>query len=443
MLESRLDDDAERVWLQIRIPRRPNGHTGWVREEQLSNLKVVQTHLTIDRRSCKATLRKGGKVDLVVASASARRARSRRRALLDPRAALEPRRQPHLRPVGVRHVGVLETLTDWPGGGVVGIHGTNQPELIPGRPSHGCVRVPNGKITRLAKLMPIGTPSSSSERSRAGARVAGLAGLPRHRARRRRRPRALHAHGLETGGEVGRWRRSPAGSSWRPASRHSLPSFARFALRGSARRRRSHPRSTSSSPASTATCATRCTSRWSLIAGQALLLGCPVLLVYAALFAAAVVAFVRGYEEPRSRGSSARSTAYRRAAPGWWPRLRPRDASRPGTAKEPPPPDRAAAAVPARRHSRSCEALGDVALHVAEAVVGHRTTDGPSCGVPRPAPIGGVALPAGSPRAAAWLRLSGAPIASTSMGISKGSSPAPIAERAQARVAPQSRGSGR
>ncbi len=40
----------------------------------------------------------------------------------------------------------------------MGIHGTNQPELIPGRPSHGCVRVPNPKINKLAKLMPIGTP---------------------------------------------------------------------------------------------------------------------------------------------------------------------------------------------------------------------------------------------------------------------------------------------
>jgi lipoprotein-anchoring transpeptidase ErfK/SrfK len=49
-------------------------------------------------------------------------------------------------------------LTDWPGGGVIGIHGTDEPGLIPGRPSHGCVRVPNRKISRLAKLMPIGTP---------------------------------------------------------------------------------------------------------------------------------------------------------------------------------------------------------------------------------------------------------------------------------------------
>jgi lipoprotein-anchoring transpeptidase ErfK/SrfK len=49
-------------------------------------------------------------------------------------------------------------LSDWPGGGVVGIHGTTQPELIPGRPSHGCIRVPNAAIRRLARLMPLGTP---------------------------------------------------------------------------------------------------------------------------------------------------------------------------------------------------------------------------------------------------------------------------------------------
>jgi lipoprotein-anchoring transpeptidase ErfK/SrfK len=41
---------------------------------------------------------------------------------------------------------------------VIGIRGTNQPSLIPGRPSHGCVRVPNSAVRRLASLMPVGTP---------------------------------------------------------------------------------------------------------------------------------------------------------------------------------------------------------------------------------------------------------------------------------------------
>ena len=48
-------------------------------------------------------------------------------------------------------------LSDWPGGGVVGIHGTNQPKLIPGRISHGCIRVRNRKVAKLERLMPIGT----------------------------------------------------------------------------------------------------------------------------------------------------------------------------------------------------------------------------------------------------------------------------------------------
>jgi lipoprotein-anchoring transpeptidase ErfK/SrfK len=49
-------------------------------------------------------------------------------------------------------------LTDWPGGGFVGIHGTNQPYLLPGRVSHGCIRMRNRDILRLARLMPVGTP---------------------------------------------------------------------------------------------------------------------------------------------------------------------------------------------------------------------------------------------------------------------------------------------
>ena len=61
-----------------------------------------------------------------------------------------------------------------------------------------------------------------------------------------------------------------------------------------------------------------------LIVGQALILGRPGLLLYAALFGATVFAFVRGYEEPALRRRfGARYETYRGAVPGWWPRLRP------------------------------------------------------------------------------------------------------------------------
>jgi hypothetical protein len=48
--------------------------------------------------------------------------------------------------------------TDWPGGGQVGIHGTNEPSLIPGWISNGCVRLRNPDILALGKRIEPGTP---------------------------------------------------------------------------------------------------------------------------------------------------------------------------------------------------------------------------------------------------------------------------------------------
>jgi protein-S-isoprenylcysteine O-methyltransferase Ste14 len=59
------------------------------------------------------------------------------------------------------------------------------------------------------------------------------------------------------------------------------------------------------------------------IVGQSLLLGRLGLLAYAAAFGAAVLAFVRLYEEPTlARRYGEQYEAYRRAVPGWWPRWR-------------------------------------------------------------------------------------------------------------------------
>jgi protein-S-isoprenylcysteine O-methyltransferase Ste14 len=60
------------------------------------------------------------------------------------------------------------------------------------------------------------------------------------------------------------------------------------------------------------------------IVGQALLLGQPELLAYAAAFGAVVFCFVRVYEEPTLASRFGESyEAYRRAVPGWFPRLTP------------------------------------------------------------------------------------------------------------------------
>jgi protein-S-isoprenylcysteine O-methyltransferase Ste14 len=66
------------------------------------------------------------------------------------------------------------------------------------------------------------------------------------------------------------------------------------------------------------------------IVGQALLLGQPGLLVYAVIVGVAVVSFVQVYEQPKlSEQFGDAYEQYRRAVPGWWPRLRPWNPEKP------------------------------------------------------------------------------------------------------------------
>jgi lipoprotein-anchoring transpeptidase ErfK/SrfK len=49
-------------------------------------------------------------------------------------------------------------LPDGFGDGQLGIHGTNEPQFIGKKVSHGCIRLKNEDITQLARVLPLGTP---------------------------------------------------------------------------------------------------------------------------------------------------------------------------------------------------------------------------------------------------------------------------------------------
>ncbi|MFJ6537693.1 methyltransferase family protein [Paenarthrobacter sp. NPDC091711] len=62
----------------------------------------------------------------------------------------------------------------------------------------------------------------------------------------------------------------------------------------------------------------------SIILGQALLFGSWGLVIYAVIVLAAVVAFVKGYEEPTlTETYGEQYLNYQRNVPGWWPRFTP------------------------------------------------------------------------------------------------------------------------
>jgi lipoprotein-anchoring transpeptidase ErfK/SrfK len=145
-------------WYRLSLPGKPNGRRGWVLADDVE-VRPVANRITILRGARRLEVRK----------------RSDGRLLLrTPIAVGKPGAET---PIGrnfyvaARFVPTdafygtfaVETtayapLSDWPGDGVVGIHGTNAPELIGQAVSHGCVRLPNAAAAKLRRLAPLGTP---------------------------------------------------------------------------------------------------------------------------------------------------------------------------------------------------------------------------------------------------------------------------------------------
>jgi lipoprotein-anchoring transpeptidase ErfK/SrfK len=161
---ARTTDAAGHEWLQVRLPVRPNGTTGWVPASALGDLQPVKTWLKIDTHRFRATLIKAGKVAWSAPVGVGKSYWPTPKGQFFIRAELKGygSRGSFYGPLAFITSATSDVLTDWPGGGIVGVHGTSLPGLIPGRISHGCVRVRNADILRLAKLMPVGTPLTIS-----------------------------------------------------------------------------------------------------------------------------------------------------------------------------------------------------------------------------------------------------------------------------------------
>jgi len=149
---------ADGVWVRVRLPLLPNGATGWIRRRSLGPYESVNTHLVVDRAGLNATLYRGAKIVFNAPVGVGTEAAPTPAGEFNVRSKLTRYASPFYGPIAFGTTGRSAVLTDWPGGGFVGIHGTNQPDLVPGRVSHGCIRLRNGDILRLAQLMPVGTP---------------------------------------------------------------------------------------------------------------------------------------------------------------------------------------------------------------------------------------------------------------------------------------------
>jgi lipoprotein-anchoring transpeptidase ErfK/SrfK len=151
-------DAAGRLWVHARLATLPNGRTGWLPRAALGGYATVDTALRVDTGRLTATLFVRGRPVFRAPVGVGQRRWPTPTGRFYVRDELTKFAGPTYGPLAFGTSARSAVLTDWPAGGFVGIHGTDRPDLIPGRVSHGCIRMRNADILRLARLMPIGTP---------------------------------------------------------------------------------------------------------------------------------------------------------------------------------------------------------------------------------------------------------------------------------------------
>ena len=155
---ARRRDQRGGLWIRVQLPALPNGTSGWVPRAALGATGTVRTRLIVDRARRRATLLRDGRktwsFDVGVGTPDAPTPRGD----FVIRSRLSRYRSAFYGPIAFGTSARSATLTDWPGGGYVGIHGTDRPDLIPSAVSHGCIRLRNADILRLARELPVGTP---------------------------------------------------------------------------------------------------------------------------------------------------------------------------------------------------------------------------------------------------------------------------------------------
>jgi hypothetical protein len=143
-------------WYEISIPMRPNGTMGWI---PAGTVELAPTAAEIDVH------RNARTIDLYWHGSHVWHGRV---AIGAPgmetplghyyvAARFVPYQDPFLGVFAVETSGYSK-LTEWPGGGWFGIHGTDMPQLLGRAVSHGCVRVSNDTAAKLRQYAPLGTP---------------------------------------------------------------------------------------------------------------------------------------------------------------------------------------------------------------------------------------------------------------------------------------------
>ena len=146
-------------WEKVYLPVRPNGATGWIRDAQVS-LALNTYRIQVSLGGHTITVWNGKRI---IFHAPAGVGRSIVPTPVGTYYLAELLAQPNPNgPYGPYAFGLSahsNVLYSFGGGpGQIGLHGTNEPASLGTNASHGCIRISNAGITKLARILPLGTP---------------------------------------------------------------------------------------------------------------------------------------------------------------------------------------------------------------------------------------------------------------------------------------------
>lgn len=145
-------------WAEVMLPVRPNGSTGWVRTDDLS-FYVADSRIVVDLSDRRLSYIVDGSevLSTEVGVGSAHNETPTGEFFVTDNVTLANPDSPW-GPHALGLSGRSDTVTEFNGGdGIIGIHGTNNPDSIGSNISLGCVRLPNDMITALHEMVPVGT----------------------------------------------------------------------------------------------------------------------------------------------------------------------------------------------------------------------------------------------------------------------------------------------
>ncbi|WP_354702369.1 hypothetical protein DSM112329_02726 [Paraconexibacter sp. AEG42_29] len=144
-------------WLRVRLPSRPNGAAAWIRRSSV-RISATNFRVTIQLKRHRILVKRGRFLVMSKPIGVGRAVSPTPRGTYFL-ADLVKSTDPFYGPYAFGLSAFSTVLTEFAGGdGQIGIHGTDAPSAIGTDVSHGCIRVDNKVIRKLAKMLPLGTP---------------------------------------------------------------------------------------------------------------------------------------------------------------------------------------------------------------------------------------------------------------------------------------------